>query len=71
MLDSLRVFDLIYVMTSNSRDTQSMSVYVRQQLIDFQLVGYGSAAATALFLVIAAVAVVYLTALRTRMEVAA
>jgi hypothetical protein len=26
-LDALRVFDLIYVMTSNSRDTQSMSVY--------------------------------------------
>lgn len=68
LLDALRVFDLIYVMTSNSRDTQSMSVYVRQQLIDFQQVGYGSAAATALFFVIAGVTAVYLTAVRSRME---
>lgn len=53
MLDALRVFDLIYVLSSNSRDTMSMSVYVRQQLIDFGEAGYGSAAATLLFLVIA------------------
>ena len=33
----------------------SMSVYARQQLVDFQDVGYGSAAATMLFLIIAAV----------------
>ncbi|HEX5687324.1 MAG TPA: sugar ABC transporter permease [Ideonella sp.] len=53
MLDALRVFDVIYVMTSNSRDTRSMSVFVREQLIDFQQVGYGSAAATTLFFIIA------------------
>lgn len=51
-LDALRVFDLIYVLTSNSRSTMSMSVYARQQLVDFQEVGYGSAASTLLFLVI-------------------
>jgi len=51
-LDALRVFDLIYVLTANSRDTQSMSVYARQWLVDFQEVGYGSAASTLLFLVI-------------------
>ncbi|HLT20226.1 MAG TPA: sugar ABC transporter permease, partial [Thermomicrobiales bacterium] len=45
MLDALRIFDLIYVMTGNNRDTMSMSVYTRQQLVDFQDVGYGSAAA--------------------------
>jgi trehalose/maltose transport system permease protein len=38
-----------------------MSVYARQQLVDFQDVGYGSAAATLLFLIIALVTVVYLT----------
>ena len=53
MLDALRVFDVIYVMTSNSRDTRSMSMYVREQLIDFQQTGYGSAAATSLFFCIA------------------
>jgi trehalose/maltose transport system permease protein len=52
LLDALRVFDLIYVMTANSRSTRSMSVFVREQLIDFQQVGYGSAAATVLFLTI-------------------
>ncbi len=52
-LDALRVFDLIYVLTSNSTSTMSMSVYARQQLVDFQEVGYGSAAATLLFIVIA------------------
>ncbi len=53
LLDALRVFDLIYVMTANSRSTRSMSVFVREQLIDFQQVGYGSAAATVLFFTIA------------------
>jgi trehalose/maltose transport system permease protein len=60
-LDALRIFDLIYVMTGNNEDTMSMSVYARQQLVDFQDVGYGSAAATLLFLIIAMITVIYLT----------
>jgi len=68
MLDALRVFDLIYVMTSNSRDTKSMSVYVREQLIDFQQVGYGSAAATLLFLVIALITFTYIALTRSQRE---
>ena len=67
-LDALRVFDLIYVMTSNSRTTKSMSVYVREQLIDFQLAGYGSAAATLLFLLIALITLCYMALARRRME---
>ena len=59
LLDALRVFDLIYVMTSNSRSSKSMSMYVREQLVDFQQVGYGSAAATLLFLVIALATIAY------------
>jgi trehalose/maltose transport system permease protein len=60
-LDALRIFDLIYVLTSNSRDTMSMSVYARQQLVDFQQVGYGSAASTLLFMIIAVLTVVTIT----------
>jgi trehalose/maltose transport system permease protein len=60
-LDALRIFDLIYVMSGNNKDTMSMSVYARQQLVDFQDVGYGSAAATLLFLIIALITVIYLT----------
>jgi trehalose/maltose transport system permease protein len=66
-LDALRVFDVIYVMTSNSRHTKSLSIYVREQLIDFQLIGVGSAAATCLFFVIAFVTIVYLGFARKRM----
>jgi trehalose/maltose transport system permease protein len=71
LLDALRVFDVIYVMTSNSRHTKSLSIYVREQLIDFQLIGVGSAAATALFFVIALVTVLYLGLTRRRSAEAA
>jgi trehalose/maltose transport system permease protein len=54
------VFDVIYVLTSNSADTMSMSVYARQQLVEFQDVGYGSAASTVLFLIIALLTISYL-----------
>ncbi|MFN8829628.1 MAG: carbohydrate ABC transporter permease [Labrys sp. (in: a-proteobacteria)] len=67
MLDALRVFDLIYVLTSNSKETMSMSVFARQQLIDFQKVGYGSAAATALFFVIALCTAMALVAGKVRL----
>lgn len=66
-LDALRVFDLIYVMTSNSRDTASMAVYARQQLIDFQETGYGSAASTLIFAIIAVVSLGYVALLRTHL----
>ncbi|MGO4571492.1 carbohydrate ABC transporter permease [Microvirga sp. 2TAF3] len=65
-LDALRVFDLIYVLTSNSRDTASMSVYARQQLVDFQEVGLGSAASTLIFLIIALLVVITIAAGRVR-----
>ena len=68
LLDALRVFDLIYVMTSNSRSAKSMSLYVREQLIDFQQVGYGSAAATLLFLVIALSTMAYLLLARSNLK---
>jgi len=68
MLDALRVFDIIYVMTSNSRATKSMSVFVREQLIDFGLVGYGSAAATTLFFMIALVTIAFMGVMRKSIE---
>ena len=64
LLDALRMFDLVYVMSGNSRDTMSMSVYARQQLIDFGDLGYGSAAATLIFAIIALFTIVYLTVAR-------
>jgi trehalose/maltose transport system permease protein len=59
-LDALRIFDLIYVMTSNSRETASVSIFARQQLVDFADVGYGSAASCLIFLMIAGFTLLYL-----------
>jgi trehalose/maltose transport system permease protein len=66
-LDALRVFDLIYVLTANTQDTMSMSVYARQQLVDFQEVGLGSAASTLIVLIIALLVVVAVVGGRLRL----
>lgn len=64
LLDALRVFDIIYVMTSNSVDTISMSGFVRREIVDNNYVGFGSAASTVLFLIIASCTLIYLKASR-------
>lgn len=63
-LDAMRIFDVIYVLTGNNPATATMSVYARQQLVDFQDVGYGSAAATSLFLVVALATAIVVTLAR-------
>lgn len=52
-LDSLRIFDLIYVLTPNNSETRTMSVFAQENLFQFDKFYYGSAASTFLFLVIA------------------
>ena len=70
ILDALRVFDVIYILTANSRETMSMSIYARQYMIEFQDVGIGSAAASLLFGVIALVVAVMATIGRVRLATA-
>jgi len=53
MLDALRVFDLIYVLTPNSAATKTMSVISRENMIDFDKFAYGAAQSTLLFAIIA------------------
>jgi trehalose/maltose transport system permease protein len=67
LLDALRVFDLIYVLTSNNNSTISMSGFVRREMIDNGYVGYGSAASTALFLIIGLCTVVAIKASRMKL----
>jgi trehalose/maltose transport system permease protein len=67
-LDAMRMFDLAYVMTGTSDATMTMSVFARQQLVDFQDVGYGSAASTLLFLIIAVLTVLYVMSMRLTTE---
>jgi trehalose/maltose transport system permease protein len=66
-LDAIRIFDLVYVLTGVNESTMTMSVYARQQLIEFQRVGYGSAASTLLFFIVAALTVVYVIAGRVKL----
>ena len=67
-LDALRIFDIVYVLTGNAENTMTMSVFARQQLVDFQDVGYGSAASTLLFLTIALIVACLLTLGRVRLS---
>jgi len=69
LLDALRMFDLVYVLTPNNEATSMMSVFARQYLVDFQDVGYGSAAATATFFLIAILTIVAIMVGRLRQEV--
>jgi trehalose/maltose transport system permease protein len=60
LLDALRIFDLIYVLTPNSPATKTMSVISRENLFDFNNFAYGSAQSTLLFLIIALSVIVYI-----------
>ncbi len=63
-LDSLRVFDVFYVMFGARRDTMPMAVYAQNTIVAFSRTGYGSAIAVAIFLIIALFVVIYVTTLR-------
>lgn len=60
LLDALRIFDLIYVLTPNSSTTKTMSIISRENMIDFNNFAYGSAQSTLLFAIIALFVALYL-----------
>lgn len=68
LLDAMRIFDLIYVLTPNSSQTKTMSVVARENLIEFDKFAYGSAQSTLLFLLIAIMTVVYIWLGRVRFD---
>lgn len=67
-LDSLRVFDLIWIMTSGAFNTESMATFNQRVLIQFQRLGYGSTISVAIFFVIAVFVVLYVTVAFRREE---
>jgi trehalose/maltose transport system permease protein len=67
-LDAMRIFDLVYVLTGSNRETMTMALYARQQLIDFQDFGAGSAASTLLVLVIGMVTAILVMGARLRLS---
>jgi trehalose/maltose transport system permease protein len=66
-LDAIRIFDLVYVLTGTREPSMTMSVYARQQLIEFQEVGYGSSASTLLFFIVALLTVLYIVLGRVKL----
>jgi trehalose/maltose transport system permease protein len=68
LLDALRIFDLIFVLTSNSSSTISMSGFVRREMVDNGNLGFGSAASTSLTLIIFLTAVLFMRAARVRLS---
>ena len=63
-LDSLRVFDVFYVMFGSRPDMQTMATYAQQNLVAISDVGYGSAISVAIFLVIAVFIALYMVVFR-------
>jgi trehalose/maltose transport system permease protein len=59
-LDAMRIFDLVYVLTPNNAQTKTVAVLARENLFDFDKFAYGAAASSMLFLIIAAVTLLYL-----------
>jgi len=60
-LDSLRVFDVFYVMFGSRPDTMPMAIYAQQNIVTFSLLGYGSTVAIAIFVIIGIFVVAYMT----------
>lgn len=60
MLDALRIFDLVYVLTPNSAATKTMSVISRENMIDFNKFAYGAAQSTVLFAILAVFVALYI-----------
>jgi trehalose/maltose transport system permease protein len=60
LLDAMRIFDLIYVLTPNSSQTKTMSVISRENLFDFDKFAYGSAQSTLLFLFLIIMVTLYI-----------
>lgn len=65
-IDTLKIFDLPYVLGANNSDTVMMSIYTREQLIDFQDQGYGSAVAGGIFMVITLFVIIYMQVFRLK-----
>jgi trehalose/maltose transport system permease protein len=68
LLDAMRMFDLVYVLTGTTDATMTLSVFARRELVDFQDAGYGSAASMLVFFVVALLTALYVMAVRLDLD---
>ncbi|MGV3491419.1 MAG: carbohydrate ABC transporter permease [Devosia sp.] len=60
LLDAMRIFDLIYVLTPNSKATKTMSILSQENLFQFDNFAEGSTQSTLLFVIIAILTGLYI-----------
>ena len=68
LLDAMRIFDLIYVLTPNSATTKTMSIIAQENLFQFDNFAEGSTQSTLLFLTIAIMTILYIWLGRVNLE---
>ncbi|WP_372590053.1 carbohydrate ABC transporter permease [Fervidobacterium thailandense] len=71
-LDALRVFDVVFIMTRGSVNTETLAVYNRVLLMDRAFTGawfgYGSALSVIIFALISIFAIIYIKSLRLKLD---
>ncbi|MGC8903028.1 MAG: carbohydrate ABC transporter permease [Fervidobacterium sp.] len=71
-LDALRVFDVVFIMTRGSVNTETLAVYNRVLLMDRAFTGawfgYGSALSVIIFILISIFAVIYIKSLKLQLD---
>ena len=68
VIESMRVFDVVYGLVGDNPSTLSLAVYIRQQMFSFQNLGVSSAAATSLLFIVGGV-IFFLLRLHSRKHV--
>jgi raffinose/stachyose/melibiose transport system permease protein len=68
IIGSLKYFDLIYVMTGGNQGTELMATYMYRTAFTRDNLGYGSAVASGMFILITLTALIVVTALNRRTE---
>lgn len=68
LLDAMRIFDLVYVLTPNNSSTKTMSVIAQENLFQFANFAYGSAQSTLLFVLLALLTIAYIRIGRVNLE---
>lgn len=63
-LDALRVFDVVWVLTGGEFGTETLGTYAYRQILEYQRLGFGSAASVVIFVGIALFVVLYVTTIR-------
>ncbi len=67
-LETFKIFDLVYILSSGNTATATMSIFARKHLVDYADVGFGSAAATSLLFFILILAIFWIPFNRKRLK---